>query len=74
MNKLIAQAIYKFPQKMVMKALGSKNPMATNLIKMINSGDANGIEQFARNLAKEKGKDPDEMFKEANSFFSDLLN
>jgi hypothetical protein len=29
---------------------------------MITNKDAKGIEQMARNLAKEKGKDPDKLF------------
>lgn len=33
------------------------NPMANNLMQMINNGDAKGVENMARNLAREKGID-----------------
>ena len=41
------------------------NPMATNLINLINSGDMQGVERLARNVARERGIDFD---KEFNSF------
>ena len=57
------------PQAFVMNVLQQDaqkgNPIAVNLIQMINSGDSRGIEQVARNIAKEKGIDFD---KEFNSF------
>lgn len=57
------------PQAFVMNVLQQDaqkgNPIAVNLIQMINSGDSRGIEQVARNIAKEKGLDFD---KEFNSF------
>ena len=57
------------PQAFVMNVLQQDaqkgNPIAMNLIQMINSGDSRGIEQVARNIAKEKGIDFD---KEFNSF------
>lgn len=57
------------PQQFVMNLLQENqakgNPIAGNLIQMINSGDSRGIEQVARNIAKEKGIDFD---KEFNSF------
>lgn len=65
------QYISRFPQKAIIKALGNRNPMATNLIGMVNKGDVKGLEQFARNLAKEKGQDVDKMFEEARSFFGE---
>ena len=57
------------PQEFVINALQQEkangNPIAGNLIQMINSGDSRGIENVARNIAKEKGIDFD---KEFNSF------
>lgn len=57
------------PQEIVMNMLQQDmkkgNPIAGTLIQMINSGDSRGIEQVARNIAKEKGIDFD---KEFNSF------
>lgn len=57
------------PQEFVINALQQEkvngNPIAGNLIQMISSGDSRGIENVARNIAKEKGIDFD---KEFNSF------
>ena len=57
------------PQEIVMNILQQDaqrgNQVAGTLIQMINSGDSRGIEQVARNIAKEKGIDFD---KEFNSF------
>lgn len=57
------------PQEFVINALQQEktngNPVAGNLIQMINSGDSHGIENIVRNIAKEKGIDFD---KEFNSF------
>lgn len=57
------------PQEMVMSMLKQTaqtgNPMATNLINLINSGDMQGVERLARNVARERGIDFD---KEFNSF------
>ena len=57
------------PQAFVMNVLQQDaqkgNPIAVNLIQMINSGDSRGIEQVARNIAKEKGID---FAKELNRF------
>ena len=38
------------------------NPMAQNVINMAKNGDVDGIEQFGRNIAKEKGVDFDKEF------------
>lgn len=48
------------PQQIAMNFIRQNmgnNPMANNLMQMINNGDAKGIESMARNLAKEKGID-----------------
>lgn len=49
------------PQKIVEQFAGN-NPMMSNLIKMANSGDTQGVETFARNMFKEKGRDFDQEF------------
>lgn len=54
------------PKQLINKALGN-NPMAGNLMQMVSNNDQKGIEQMARNLAKEKGKDPDKLFQEIKS-------
>jgi len=56
------QALNTNPQQFIKKALGN-NPIASNLMDMIGSKDGKGLEQMARNMAKEKGLDADEMFK-----------
>jgi hypothetical protein len=57
----ILQALMQSPQQIINKAFGN-NPMGNNLMNLVNNKDAKGIEQMARNLAKEKGKDPDQLF------------
>ena len=56
------------PQKIVEQMVGN-NPMITNLIKMANSGNSSGVENFARNMFKEKGRDFDKEFSEFRSKF-----
>lgn len=53
------------PQQMVMMMLenqGAKNPIFSNLLQMAKKNDTQAIEQFARNVMKEKGLDFDEEF------------
>lgn len=56
------------PQKIV-EQMANSNPMVTNLIKMANSGDTSGVENFARNMFKEKGRDFDKEFSEFRKNF-----
>lgn len=56
------------PQKIVEQMAGS-NPMISNLVKMMNSGNVNGVETFARNMFKEKGRDFDKEFNEFKQKF-----
>lgn len=64
------------PQAFVMNILQQDaqrgNPIAGNLIQMINSGDSRGIEQVARNIAKEKGIDFDKEFNSFKQMFRDF--
>lgn len=55
------------PQTIAMKMIGNGNPVLGNLAQMAERGDEKGIENFARNLFKEKGKDFDKEF-------SDFMN
>lgn len=53
------------PKEMVMNMLeNNSNPVFANLIDMANKGDTKGVEQFARNVMKEKGIDYDKQFSE----------
>ena len=55
----------KNPQQFVMNMLGqNQNPMATQLMQMVKNGNTNQIEQFARNICKERGMDFDKSFSE----------
>lgn len=53
------------PQQLLLRAMsmmGNNNPMIENLVNMANSGYTKGVEQFARNILKEKGIDFDKEF------------
>lgn len=51
------------PQQIVMSILqNNTSPFAQNLLKMAQAGDAAGIEQIARNMMQEKGRDFDTEF------------
>ena len=59
------------PKEMVMQMLGqnNNNPIFNNLMNMANKGDIKGIENFARNLFKEQGKDFDAEFNKFKNMF-----
>lgn len=53
------------PKDMAMKMLSqNNNPIFKNLMQMMEKGDDKGIEQFARNVCKEKNIDFDKQFGE----------
>lgn len=55
----------KNPQEMIKSMMGNNNnPMVNNLIQMAQNGDQKGIENFARNMFKEQGRDFDKEFSE----------
>ena len=47
----------------------NNNPIFNNLIEMANKGDTKGLEQFARNIFKEQGKNFDTEF---NNFMNNF--
>ena len=57
------------PMNMIINKLkqrmGNNNPMMNNVIQMAQNNNVNGLEQFARNLAKEKGVDIDDYYNQA---------
>lgn len=57
------------PQQLMLKILeqgaSSNNPLMANLMELAKNNDTAAIEQFARNVAKERGIDFD---KEFNTF------
>lgn len=60
----------KTPQQILQKMISNNsNPVLNNLINMAQTGDSKGVENFARNLCNEKGKDFDKEFSEFMSNF-----
>ena len=60
------------PQQMVeqiIQSMGGNNPMLSNLIQLAKNGNKQNLEQFARNIMKEQGRDFD---KEFSSFLSNF--
>ena len=60
------------PQQLVMSVLNQRaqeNPMFANMLKLANTNDTKGLEQIARNLAKERGMDFDKEFANFKQIF-----
>ena len=60
------------PMQMVINKLTQRcgnNPMMNNVIGMAQNNDIKGLEEFARNIAKEKGIDVDEYYSQALQMF-----
>jgi len=49
--------------------IGNNNPMLNNVIGMAEKNDVSGLENFARNLAKEKGIDVEQYYNQALQMF-----
>lgn len=65
MNPMKFMKGIKNPQQFVMNMLKqNQNPMAIQLMQMVKNGNTNQIEQFARNICKERGMDFDKSFSE----------
>ena len=65
MNPMEFMKGIKNPKQFVMNMLKqNQNPMAIQLMQMVNSGNTKQIEQFARNVCKESGMDFDKSFAE----------
>lgn len=54
------------PEQILTKALqgNNNNPMINNLVDMAKKGNGKGVENFARNYFKERGRDFDKEFTE----------
>lgn len=60
----------KNPQEVASQLLmNNTNPIFGNLIKMAQNGDTKGVEEFARNVFKERGRDFDEEYSKFMSNF-----
>lgn len=55
--------------KNIVQNMAKNNPIFTNLITMADNGNVQGVENFARNLFKDKGKDFDKEFAEFKNNF-----
>ena len=58
------------PQQMAMNMLKQNmgnNPILQNVMNMTNNNDIKGIENIARNLAKSRGVNIDELYKQVTS-------
>lgn len=53
----------------IQQQIGGNNPLANNVIGMAQRNDVGGLEQFARNIANEKGVDVDQYYKQALQMF-----
>lgn len=63
----------KNPQTIVTELLKKhSNPVISNLVTMVQKGDTKGVENFARNLFKEQGRDFDKEFKEFKNNFKGI--
>ena len=59
------------PKNIVMNMLkGNTNPIFANFIEMANKNDVKGLENFARNYMKDKGRDYDKEFNDFKSMFN----
>lgn len=56
-------------QTVINMARNSNNPMLKNLVEMAEKGDMQGVENFARNIYKEQGKDFDKEYNKIKEFF-----
>lgn len=60
----------KTPKEAVISMIKSNNnPMIKNLVEMAEKGNTEGIENFARNIFKEQGRDFDKEFGEFTKNF-----
>lgn len=63
----------KTPQEIALNMMGNNNnPVMQNLIKMAQNGDYKGVENVARNMFKEQGRDFDAEMKDLQSFISNF--
>ena len=70
-NMNILQMIRQGSPRQAVEQLLSRNtnPMIRELVNKAKNGDSKGVEEFARNLYKQQGKNYDEEF---NKFINDL--
>lgn len=58
------------PQQLVERlVMNNTNPMLRQLVEKAKNGDTKGVEEFARNIYKQQGRDFDKEFSEFMSNF-----
>lgn len=58
------------PRQLVEKlVMNNTNPMITQLVQKAQNGDIKGVEEFARNIYKQQGRDFDKEFSDFMSNF-----
>ncbi len=63
MMEIVNMLKNKNPQQLINNMIKqNSNPIINNLVSMAQSGNTKGVENFARNLYKEKGLDFDKEF------------
>lgn len=74
MNPMNLMQMFQNPKKFMQNIMGNNqimsNPMAKNAVELMQKGDAQGVEQMARNLCKEKGLNADEVMQQIKSKFN----
>lgn len=55
--------------KGILSQMGINNPILTNVMSMAQNGNSKGVEDFARNICKQKGLDFDNEFNKFKSNF-----
>ena len=58
-----------FTPKGILERLNVQNPILGNVINMAQKGDTTGVENFARNICKQKGLDFDKEFNKFRNTF-----
>lgn len=56
--------------KGIVKSMAGNNPIMNNLIQMAEKGDNKGVEQFARNILRERGVDFDKEYSAMKQTFN----
>lgn len=74
MNPTNLMQMLQNPQQFMQNIMGNSqimsNPIAQNAVELMQKGDAQGVEQMARNLCKEKGLNADEVMQQIKSRFN----
>lgn len=74
MNPMNLMQMFQNPKHFMQNIMGNNqimsNPMAKNAVELMQKGDAQGVEQMARNLCKEKGLNADEVMQQIKSKFN----